>query len=101
ANLVTGNTATSFVAPGVPNGTYFVRVHALGSGGQTSGPSNETRVDVGGTAPPPPPTTPGGVTIVLHSASISPSAVLPGATAQLTVFLTAAAPAGGAVVTLS
>jgi hypothetical protein len=37
-------------------GTYFVRVHAVGPGGE-SGPSNEVRIDVGGGCPAPLPPT--------------------------------------------
>ncbi len=53
ANFSTGNTLTSFSAPGVPNGRYFLRVRATNSGG-TSGPSNEVIVVVGPAAPGPP-----------------------------------------------
>jgi predicted phage tail protein len=37
------STSTTFMAPGIPNGTYFVRVKARNSVG-TSGPSNEITV---------------------------------------------------------
>ena len=42
-----GNTL-SFVAPGVPNGTYFLRMIAATAAGVRGGASNEVRVDVGG-----------------------------------------------------
>jgi hypothetical protein len=44
----TGNTATTFTAPNVPSGTYFVRVRAMSLFG-VSGPSNEVVVTVGAT----------------------------------------------------
>ena len=50
SNLVvfdTGSAATTFVATGVPNGSYTVRVRAKNSAG-TSSPSNEIVVTVGG-----------------------------------------------------
>jgi Tol biopolymer transport system component len=50
ANFSTGNTATSFVANGVANGRYYLRVRAANSAG-TSGPSNEVAVVVGPAAP--------------------------------------------------
>jgi hypothetical protein len=52
-----GNT-TSLTATNVPNGSYFIRVHAVGAGGE-SAPSNEVRADVGVPGPcvtPAPPT---------------------------------------------
>jgi Tol biopolymer transport system component len=50
AQLSTGNVTPSFVALGVPNGHYFIRVRSVNLGG-TSGPSNEVRIIIG---PPPP-----------------------------------------------
>ena len=46
ANFNTGNSATTYVASGVGQGTYFVRVHAVNGNG-TSGPSNEVSLTVG------------------------------------------------------
>ena len=53
ANLSTGNTNASFVAPNVPAGTYYVRVRAGNSRG-LGGPSNEVVIVVTGTAAPSP-----------------------------------------------
>lgn len=49
ANLNTNSTATSYVATGVPSGTYFVRVRAVTLGG-VSDPSNEVTAIVQSTA---------------------------------------------------
>jgi peptidase C25-like protein len=48
ASFSTGSVATAFVVPGVPAGTYYVRVRAANASG-TSAPSNEAVVFVGGT----------------------------------------------------
>jgi predicted phage tail protein len=48
ASFSTGSAATAFVVPGVPAGTYYVRVRAANASG-TSTPSNEAVVFVGGT----------------------------------------------------
>jgi hypothetical protein len=48
---------TTLVVPGVPVGTYFVRVRGL-SGGGPGAPSNEVTVSVGGSGCPAPPLTP-------------------------------------------
>ena len=53
ARFSTGTTATTYVADGVPNGLYFIRVRAVNAGG-TSPPSAEARVRVG-LGPPDPP----------------------------------------------
>jgi hypothetical protein len=46
ANSDTGGAATTFIATGVPNGTYYVRVRAQNGGGR-SDPSNQVVVTVG------------------------------------------------------
>jgi len=51
ANFSTGNTATTFPAGGVGDGTYYVRVRATNSAG-ASGPSNEAIMIVGCTSAP-------------------------------------------------
>jgi hypothetical protein len=45
ANLLTNSTATSYLATGVGQGTYFVRIRAVNTNGQ-SGPSNEVSLTV-------------------------------------------------------
>ena len=59
ATIDTGSTQTSFVANGVGDGVYYVRVRAV-VGASASTPSNEVIVSVGGatpcTGPPSPPT---------------------------------------------
>jgi hypothetical protein len=60
ASFNTGNTATSYLASGVGNGTYYVRVRAVN--GTSQGPaSTEYTLRVGTTAPPPPPSGTGGI----------------------------------------
>jgi hypothetical protein len=57
------STATTFMAPGIPNGTYFVRIRARNTAG-TSAPSNEITISSGsgGCAPGPPGTLNAAVT---------------------------------------
>ena len=59
ATIDTGSTQTSFIANGVGDGVYYVRVRAV-VGVSASTPSNEVIVSVGGATPcsgaPPPPT---------------------------------------------
>ena len=79
--LVPTNSALpSFVAAGVPNGQYQVRVRAVNAAG-ISNPSNTVDVVVGSAAPCVPPGVPGGVSgsVVAGTASVGWSAV-PGAT---------------------
>ena len=60
ATFPTGRTDTSFTAPGVPAGTYYIRVRA--ANGNVNGPvSNEVTAIVGSTLPPPPPVVRGTV----------------------------------------
>lgn len=54
ANFSTGNVATSYIATSVPPGSYFVRVRAGDTGGNTSPPSNEVLVIVSGAVTPSP-----------------------------------------------
>ena len=63
ANFATGNTATSLVVPGVPTGTYFVRVRAVDANG-LSAPSNEVQLNVGGDGGASCPSAPRNLTIV-------------------------------------
>jgi hypothetical protein len=50
ANFNTGNTSTTIVVPGVPTGTYYVRIRALDASG-LSAASNEVQVVVGSSCP--------------------------------------------------
>lgn len=66
ANFSTGNTATTFSAGGVGNGTYFVRVRAANGAG-TSGASNESRLVVGSGGCTSAPLAPGGFATTFNS----------------------------------
>jgi hypothetical protein len=81
ANFDTGSPATTLTAPGVPPGTYYVRVRSKNSAG-VSGPSNETVVNVGG----------GGGSC---GAAPNPPTNLSTSSSGSTVTLEWAAPAGG------
>jgi predicted phage tail protein len=60
--------ATTFLAPGVPNGTYFVRIRARNAAG-TSAPSNEITITggSGGCAPGPP----GALSVSVNGPSVA------------------------------
>jgi hypothetical protein len=75
----TGNDSTSFVAAGVPNGIYYVRVRARNAGG-TSVPSNEVVVVVGTTVNPPGPPTNLVVSVVNNTVNLSWTAPATGGT---------------------
>jgi len=68
ANFSTGSAATQFAAAGVGAGTYYVRVRAANTDG-TSGPSNEVRIDVGGSCVVP--IAPGGLSSSLSGSSLA------------------------------
>lgn len=55
ASLALPGTSTSFVVPGIPAGTYYVRIAAQNAGG-TSAPTNEATLAVAGPAAPGAPT---------------------------------------------
>ena len=75
ANSNVGNT-TSYVATGVGNGTYYVRVRAANAYGQ-SAPSSEITLDVGSTQTPTPTTVDISPTVInLGAAGGCPGAVL-------------------------
>ena len=83
---------------GLPAQRLFWRVRAFNSAG-VAGPFSASRrftAQAASTPPPPPPTT-----ASLSAIGVSPTSVVGGNTAQGTVTLTAAAPSGGAVVTLN
>jgi hypothetical protein len=81
--IPTNSSLPSFVAAGVPNGQYQVRVRALNAAG-LSDPSNTVDVVVGSAAPCVPPGVPGGVSgsVVAGTASVAWTAV-PGATSYI------------------
>ena len=79
ANFATGNAATAFVSPPVPNGSYYVRLRARNESG--TGPATADLRVVVGPPPPGPPTLTGS------------------ASAGGTVFLTWTHPTTGAAVT--
>jgi hypothetical protein len=68
-NLSTGNTATSFVVPGVPPGTYYTRVVAENAQG-TSPPSNEIAVVVTPPGVPLPPGPPANYSAVVNGSTV-------------------------------
>jgi hypothetical protein len=76
ANFATGNDATQFDTPPVPNGSYYVRLRARNGAG-TGPPSAEIRVIVG--PPPPGPPTLSGSVGAGRSASLSWAAPATGA----------------------
>lgn len=73
ARFSTGHLGTSFVAGGVPPGTYYVRVRAANSAG-TSAPSNEVVLVV---AAPSPPLPPSGLTASVVGATVTLSWLAP------------------------
>lgn len=79
ANVTTNNTATSFSASGVGNGTYFIRIRAQNAGG-TSAASNESTLVVGSSACTSAPNAPAGFAIAVNGSTLT---------------LTWSAPAGG------
>jgi hypothetical protein len=79
ANIATNSAATTFLAGGVPAGTYFVRVRAQNAGGISSA-SNEVVVTVGASGCTTTPNAPAGLTSNVSGSTVS---------------LTWAAPAGG------
>jgi hypothetical protein len=66
ANFSTGSTSTTLVVPGVPAGTYYVRIRALDASG-ASAPSNEVQVVVGGVAGGSCPSAPRGLNVISQS----------------------------------
>lgn len=89
--------ATSFSVPGVPPGTYYVRVHAQNSGG-TSPPSNEVSITVAGATPPGAPTL-NAPTVSGSTVSLSWTAGAGGAPTGYTL-LASATPGGAPIVTV-
>jgi len=79
---------------GLPVQQLFWRVRAVNSAG-VAGPFSAARRFTAKAAPPPPPVA------SLSTVSVAPTSVVGGSSSQGTVTLTAGAPAGGAIVTLS
>jgi len=70
-NFSTGDTATSFSATGVPDGTYYVRVRGTGSAG-TGPSSNEAVLVVTGTAScTAPPGAPSGLASIVTGSTVT------------------------------
>ena len=70
ANVTTNNTATTFSASGVGNGTYYVRVRAQNASG-TSAASNESILVVGSTACTAAPNAPAGFAIAANGSTLT------------------------------
>jgi len=66
ANFNTGNALTTLVAPGVPAGTYYVRIRAVDAGG-AGPPSNEVQLIVAAASGAVCPSAPLGLSIVSQS----------------------------------
>jgi predicted phage tail protein len=94
----TGNDLTSFVAGGVPNGIYYVRVRARNAGG-TSPPSNEVVVVVGTAINPPGPPTNLVVSVVNNSVNLSWTAPTTGGAVTSYVLEAGDAPGGSNLAT--
>ena len=92
ATLVRPATPTGVVVPGVPPGTWYVRIFASNAGG-ISGSTNEVQVVVAGPQPPGTPTL-NAPTVVGHTVGLSWSAGPGGAPTSYTLF--ASATPGGA-----
>jgi hypothetical protein len=95
AVVVTGNSATSFSADGVGNGTYYVRVRAQNATG-TSGASNESTLVVGSSACTAAPGAPGGLAITSSGSTVTLGWNAPaGGCAPTSYVLQAGSSAGG------
>jgi len=70
AHFNTGNASTSLTAPGVPNGTYYVRVKAVNASG-VSASSNEVVAVVGAGGCANAPNAPAGLGVVLLGSSVT------------------------------
>jgi predicted phage tail protein len=91
ANSNVGNT-TSYVATGVGNGTYYVRVRAANAYGQSAG-SNEFTLTVGSASPSPSPNPPAGTAPDVQPRIVSYGTVSGCSGGTLTSTFTVSAPA--------
>lgn len=94
ANFNTGNGTTTITVPGVPNGTYYVRLRAVDSSG-FSAPSNEIIVVVGPSGGGGCATAPRNLSVVSQSAGVINIAWSAPATGSATSFVIQAGSAPG------
>ena len=96
ASFDTGNALTSLTVPGVPAGSYFVRVYAKNSSGTSSVPTNQVFVNVGGSAPPPcTPLAPTGLTGSVSGSTVTLNWSAPGGTCPVVNYFIDAGSASG------
>jgi len=93
ANFDTGSTSTSLVVLNVPAGTYFVRIRANNSAGQ-SGPSNEFQVIVGSATPCSTLGAPTGLTSTVIGSTVALSWTAPAGCAPTTYIVQAGSTTG-------
>jgi hypothetical protein len=94
ANASTGSTATTYVAPGVGVGTYFVRVRAQNAAG-VSAVSNEVVVTVGQSACTSAPNAPTGLTAAASGSTVTITWSAPGGGCAPTSYILQAGSAAG------
>ena len=95
ANITTNNTATTFSATGVGNGTYYVRVRAQNAAGMMSAPSDDSRLVVGGAPCTSAPNAPSGLTNSPSGSTVTFTWTAPSAGCAVTSYLLQAGSASG------